>query len=108
VSLTARNVLGNALVALHGELGSWKAVGDKLGVSGGMAYRVAMQGYEPRAPSIRKSLGFPVTDLPQGTIVMGRAVTCRCGRVFVGKWGNRRKLCPVCRPPSRQGVVQCK
>jgi len=99
-SLTGRNVLGNALVALHGELGSWRAVGERLGVSGGMAYRVAMRGYEPKAPNIRRSLSLPVLSdlLPPATIVMGSPVTCRCGRVFVGKWGTRRRMCPVCRP----------
>ncbi len=41
--------------------------------------------------------GSPANDV----IIMGKEVTCRCGRVFVGKWGSRRKLCPVCRPPRK-------
>ena len=42
--------------------------------------------------------GSPGNDV----ILMGAEVTCKCGRVFVGKWGNRRKLCPVCRPSRRR------
>jgi len=38
--------------------------------------------------------GSPENDV----IIMGSPKTCECGRVFVGKWGDRRKLCPVCRP----------
>jgi len=61
-----------------------------------MAYRVALQGYEPKDTEIRRRLGLPVNPL-----VMGTAVFCaKCGRSFVGKWGNRRKLCPICRPAT--------
>ena len=38
--------------------------------------------------------GSPENDV----LIMGKEVTCRCGRVFIGKWGERRKMCPVCRP----------
>ena len=94
--------LAAKILLLHGELASWRKVGASLGVSGGMAYRVA-NGYEPKAPSIRTALGLPVltpvvTSAPAGTLIMGEEVTCRCGRVFVGKWGTRRRLCPICRP----------
>jgi hypothetical protein len=81
---------------LHEELGTWDAVGVSLGISGGMAYRVALQGYEPKDPRIRQSLGLPL--MAGDVIVMGKPVTCRCGRVFIGKWGTRRRLCPICRP----------
>jgi len=38
--------------------------------------------------------GSPGNDV----VIMGKEVTCRCGRVFVGKWGERRKFCGICRP----------
>ena len=97
------------MLALYERLGTWRSVAASLGISGGMAYRVALQGYEPHDPAIRKALGLPiltpvVANVPPGTIVMGRPVTCRCGRTFVGKWGERRKLCPVCRPLRQRPV----
>ena len=79
---------------------SYGRVALELGIPKATLWRWLEDGYEPRKPSIRIALGLPVTDIPPGTIVMGRPVTCRCGRVFVGKWGDRRRLCPVCRPPK--------
>ena len=104
LSVTAHNMAEANLLALYERLGTWRAVGSSLGVSGGMAYRVAMQGYEPKAPRIRQRLGLPL--MAGDALIMGTPVTCRCGRVFVGRWGERRRICPICRPakatrPSR-------
>jgi hypothetical protein len=53
----------------------WKLTGDALGVSGGMAFRIAKQGYEPKDNHIRAVLGLPEM-LP--------APACsKCGRVHV-------------------------
>jgi len=95
--LTARKAPAERLRELHEQLHSWELVGRSFGVSGGMAYRVALQGYEPKDSGIRHRLGLPVNPL-----VMGTAVFCaKCGRAFVGKWGNRRKFCPICRPVNQ-------
>ena len=41
------------------EVTSWESVGNALGISGGMAYRIAIQGYEPHDNHIRATLGLP-------------------------------------------------
>jgi hypothetical protein len=87
------------LQALYERLGTWRAVAASLGVSAGMAYRVAVHGYEPKDPRIRQRLGLPL--MAGDVIVMGSPVTCRCGRTFIGRWGDRRRTCPVCRPPRK-------
>jgi hypothetical protein len=46
------------LVKAYRELGNWRAVGRAFGISGGMAFRVAVQGYEPKEPRIRVRLGL--------------------------------------------------
>ena len=56
-------------------------MGAEIGISGGMAYRVATSDYEPRDNAIRKLLGLPQ---------LARAPICpTCGVVHV------RKTCPV-------------
>jgi len=59
--VTKRNTISKRLAALYRSGMSWRAIGTKFGVSGGMAFRVATQGYEPRKASIRAALGLPVT-----------------------------------------------
>lgn len=39
--------------------GGWRAVGREFGITGGMAFRIAMRGYEPRDPVIRTRLELP-------------------------------------------------
>lgn len=60
--LTARNTVQAGLLADYARLQDWQKVGGKKGVSGGMAYRVAVHGYEPRANRIRASLGLPALE----------------------------------------------
>lgn len=38
---------------------TWKAVGAKYGISAGMAYRIAVQGYRPASRAIRSKLPTP-------------------------------------------------
>jgi len=70
---TACSDIQARLIELHAHLGTWRAVGLELGVSSGMAWRVANEGYEPKNPEIRKKLGFPqiiqqtVYRTPKGT-----------------------------------------
>lgn len=55
-------------------------------------------GIEPKSPTIRAALSLPPL-LDPNVVVMGTPVLCaKCGRPFVGRWGTRRKTCPVCRP----------
>ncbi len=66
------------------ELGGWRLVGERHGISGGMAFRVAMQGYEPKEARIRVRLGLParveVSACPQ---CGGVHVKSRCAEVRV-------------------------
>src|SRR3990170_4929442 len=85
-----------SLDALIRSYGSVRKAAEALGVSIGVAARAA-KGQEPRRADLRAALGLP-PDIGPDVLVMGQPVTCRCGRMFVGKWGTRRRLCPVCRP----------
>jgi hypothetical protein len=59
------------------KLGNWRAVGREFGVSGGMAYRIAVDGYEPKEARIRVRLGLAA---------MVPAPACRvCGEVHVSR-----------------------
>ena len=43
---------------------SWRKVGEKYGITGGMAYRIA-HGYEPKSAHMRAVLGLPaLVELP--------------------------------------------
>ncbi len=89
--------------ALIRSYGSARKAATALGVSIGVAARAA-RGIEPRRADLREKLGLPPA-LGSDVIVMGRPVVCRCGRTFIGRWGERRKLCPVCRPPWRKTIA---
>ena len=66
---------------------TWSAVGAEIGITGGMAYRVAVQDYEPQKSSIRAALGLPV---------LAPAHVCpACGVVHVAK------RCPATRKPGK-------
>lgn len=54
--LTAVTPISSVLLSAYGHLSTWKAVGAEIGISGGMAYRVAVQGYEPHDPVIRRRI----------------------------------------------------
>ena len=86
--------------------GSIRKAAEALGVSIGVAARAA-KGQEPRRADLRAALGLPPAIGPD-VLVMGQPVTCRCGRMFVGKWGTRRRLCPICRPspPGSAGLTR--
>ena len=58
-------------------LGNWRAVGREFGISGGMAFRMAMQKYEPKKAAIRVKLGLPAIVLASACEV--------CGGVHVSK-----------------------
>jgi len=56
-------------------LKNWRAVGAEMGITGGMAYRIAVDGHEPKEAKIRLQLGLPA---------MGAAPVCElCGEVHV-------------------------
>lgn len=57
--------------------GGWRAVGSRHGISGGMAYRIVVDGYNPRSPTVRAKLGLP-------SIVPTPACP-NCGQVHVAK-----------------------
>lgn len=65
------------------KLHNWRRVGDELGISEGLAWRLANEdGYEPKDPHIRVRLGLPA---------LAPAPVCgRCGEVHVAKRCTRR------------------
>jgi len=61
----------------HRKLHTWRAVGREWDLNCGMAYRIAMDRYEPKDARIRVKLGLPA---------MVMAPVCRvCGVVHVSK-----------------------
>lgn len=54
--LTRCNAIRRYLLAEYGRNDTWAAVGAKLGISGGMAYRVAVRGYWPRDRGIQRRI----------------------------------------------------
>lgn len=77
-----RKKLRAAYKALRAE-GGWRAVGRAFGISGGMAYRIAMEGYEPADAAIRHGLGLPVRRVVEACPV--------CGEVHVAKRCTQRR-----------------
>lgn len=49
----------------HKHTGSWPNTGRAYGISGGMAYRIAIHRYEPAAHSTRKLLGLDDRPCPK-------------------------------------------
>ena len=65
------------------KLQNWRAVGAALGISGGMAYRIAVDGYEPKDVQIRLQLGLAA---------LAPAPVCRrCGQVHVSRHCPQRR-----------------
>ena len=55
----------------------WQEIADRYGVTVGMAYRIAVNGYEPKEAAIRVRLGLPARVLTP--------VCMSCGQVHVSK-----------------------
>ena len=55
--------LANKMMSLYESLGTWQRVGDHYGVSRTVAWRIAIEGYEPKKPEIRRKLGLPVIEM---------------------------------------------
>lgn len=64
----------------------WSAVARKYGITTGLAWRIAWQGYEPRGADLRFRLGLPA--------LVPTATCPRCGIVHV-------KRCPRSRSPKK-------
>lgn len=78
-SVTARNRVARLmrreyrLLIKNNEKGGWRSIGTQFGVSGAMAFRIAIRGYDPKQMDIRARLGLPTSYL---------ALACRrCGQV---------------------------
>ena len=69
--------LKNDILRRYANLGNWRAVGKDMGITSGMAFRVAVNGYEPHDPHIRSILNLPV--------LLPAPVCLKCGEVHVTK-----------------------
>jgi hypothetical protein len=70
--MTQLDTVARKVRKLYQKLHNWRAVGAELGITCGMAYRVA-HGYEPKEARIRYRLGLPA---------LAPAPVCRrCGEV---------------------------
>ena len=77
LTLTAK-MLNNAIRTDYKRFGSWRKVGEKYGVTKGMAYRIA-HGYEPREAHIRHLLNLPaLVELPPCKTCGGNHGMKRC------------------------------
>lgn len=71
------STLKSKISRLYRKLGTWEDVGNELGITGGMAYRIANDEYEPHDAHIRERLGLPVLALTP--------VCAKCGQVHTTK-----------------------
>ena len=69
---------------------SWEKTGNDYNISGGMAYRIAMQGYEPKDNHIRAILGLPE--------MLPAPACAKCGKV------HTTARCTEGRQPRRRWV----
>jgi hypothetical protein len=82
------DLLAKKMRSEHKRLDSWRETGKAFRISGGMAYRIAKEKYEPKNPHIRHVLGLPAL-IP--------APACPvCGDVHVSK------RCPKIRKPPKR------
>ena len=58
-------------------LKTWRAIAEVFGISGGMAWRVGMTGYEPKDNKIREKLHLP--------LLIDTPACLKCGQVHVTK-----------------------
>lgn len=68
-------------------LKNWRAVGREFQITSGMAYRIAMDKYEPKDPHIRYLLGLPA--------LVPAPVCPECGEIHLAK------RCPKRARPKR-------
>lgn len=74
--ITVCDAVRTRLASDYARLGTWKRVAAEIGVSAGMAQRVATTDYEPKRAKDRAAFGFPV---------MVPAPACACGEVHLKK-----------------------
>jgi hypothetical protein len=77
MSYTALKNLQHELMLSHAMLSNWRKVGEKFGVRHPIAYRIAMQGYEPKDEHIRAILNLPV--------LIPTPACRRCGVVHIAR-----------------------
>lgn len=98
--ITTENITVERLRGDYQHNASWEAVGRIYGVPGYLAYKVAVQGYEPKCPELRRKLGFPIftkvelitsSPAPDGTQILEVRECCYCHRPFVPNVPSRRQ-----------------
>lgn len=63
--VTTRNKAITDILALRDHGQTWRKIGECYGITGGMAYRIAMQDYDPVDPEIRQRLGLDAITPPE-------------------------------------------
>lgn len=92
--------LRRAMAETAARLHNWRLVGREYGISGGMAWRIVRDGYDPRETEIRRRLGLPV---------YAPAPVCQdCGEVHVVGECTRGKRVRVVKPTERPVCADCK
>lgn len=61
--MTTLHELSRKLQAEHGQLGNWRAVGSKYGITEALAFRIAKEQYDPKGAALRTKLGLPALTL---------------------------------------------
>lgn len=81
--------LSRRVAKAYSEKKNWRATAAVFDINPGLAYRIAVQGYEPKNPALRTKLGLSALAL---------APTCtRCGEVHVA-----RRCVSQAHPPARR------
>jgi hypothetical protein len=77
--VTDCNTIRKRLLKDYDTLGTWEKVGQKWGLNRGLAFMIAVKGYEPKNPHLRNQLGLPSLILAPACPKCGVVhVTRRC------------------------------
>lgn len=107
-------VLRHRLRADYQRIRNWRLVAEAYGVSKGLAYRIAVEGYEPKSAALRRKLHLPLPTarvipidgaIPDGAQAPGAKWCVICGRSYISNHPRRRR-CYDCSPPRGANGAQ--
>lgn len=109
IDVTGNSKVQKRLINDYAHLRTWRGVGSLYDVSSGLAYRVAIHGYEPKLASLRKKLGLSVftkvelvseTEVPDGIQILDYRTCISCNKPFVPNTATRYH-CFTCSPAKK-------